>query len=149
MKRIAAIIAALLLTSVFTMDAQIDIDLLAKLLQTNRVSVEYSCIISGTSPVKSSGTLVGEGNFYMVKADGIEVYSDGETRWTVDPKAKEVYIESSNGIAELMPDVQKFLKQIYELKTSEPVVTPATFKKENFQFKTEGLGKDWMITDLR
>src|SRR5574344_2972154 len=69
---------------------------------TNRVSLDYSCTFTRQAPLKLDGTLLIQGDCYLAKGNGMEIYCNGKTRWTVDPESREVYIENAGGIAELM-----------------------------------------------
>ncbi len=48
----------------------------------------------GRAKVTGDGTVVMQGESYVVKGNGLEVYCDGQTRWTVDRESLEVVIES-------------------------------------------------------
>ena len=45
----------------------------------------------------SAGSVVLQGNSYRIVADGLEVWSDGSARWSLDRAARELLIESVVG----------------------------------------------------
>jgi len=53
----------------------------------------YTYSAGGQVPLSGSGTIKLQGDSFVMKGDGLEVYCDGTTRWTVDTAAEECYIE--------------------------------------------------------
>jgi outer membrane lipoprotein-sorting protein len=53
----------------------------------------YVYSAGGQIPLSGSGTIRLQGDAFVMKGDGLEVYCDGTTRWTVDTAAEECYIE--------------------------------------------------------
>ena len=74
--------------------AQGNIPLLDK-AQGHRVTFHYTYSLSQKgedfAPV-TQGNVTVEGNAYILQGLGMEVYSDGTTRWTLDPQAKEALV---------------------------------------------------------
>lgn len=114
-------------------------------LDSNRVSFTYSCTMTEDVPVKLDGTILAQGSCYLAKGNGLEIYSDGITRWTVDPQAKEVYIEVSGGIEEVLDNSDA----VKDLKISNLIYSPYQEDVETFTFDTSILDSSWVITDLR
>lgn len=87
----------ILLLSAFTFGAfaQGNIPLLDK-VQGHRVAFHYSYSLSqkgeAFTPV-TEGNVTVEGNAYILQGLGMEVVSDGTTRWTLDRDAKEALVE--------------------------------------------------------
>ena len=75
----------------------------------------------------------------------MEIYCDGQTRWTVDPEEKEVYIEHSGGIREIL-DGDNSLKSL-SLKNIKYI--PQTGGLRDFRFDSSSLDSSWVVTDLR
>ena len=92
-----------------------------------------------------SGSLVLQGDCYHAKGNGLEIYSDGHTRWTVDRESKEVYIESSTGT----PEVFRYEDSVKELSLTDIRYFPANVDTSEFFFNTDSLGDEWIVTDLR
>ena len=65
----------------------------SKTLSDACASVGYTYSMSGQVPLSGSGTIKLQGDTFIMKGDGLEVYCDGTTRWTVDTAAEECYIE--------------------------------------------------------
>lgn len=114
-------------------------------LDTNRVSLEYDCVTRSPSSLHLSGTLILEGNCYFAKGNGIEIYCDGKTRWTVDPEEKEVYIEEAGGIKEILEGDDS----LESLSIKNIKYIPQTGSLRDFRFDTSSLDSSWVVTDLR
>lgn len=63
-------------------------------LEGRCASFEYSYSLSGQVPLNGSGKVKFQDESFTMKGDGLEVYCDGNVRWTVDTEAEECYIES-------------------------------------------------------
>ena len=114
-------------------------------LATDRISLHYDCTYTQDAPVKLSGTLLVQGECYRAVGNGMEIYCDGQTRWTVDPASKEVYIETAEGLAELAA----YRDALTELEISELKYLPLSDDLSPFVFDTAGLDGAWVVTDLR
>lgn len=111
-----------------------------------RISLAYNCSISTNGTlVLLSGSLVLQGDCYHAKGNGLEIYSDGHTRWTVDRESKEVYIESSTGTTEVF----RYEDSVKELSLTDIRYSPANVDTSEFFFDTDSLGDEWIVTDLR
>jgi outer membrane lipoprotein-sorting protein len=144
---------------------------LRKKLEGKRATFEYSMTIMEKVPVKHTGTVLLDGNFYLITDNGLEYRCDGKTRWTIDESAKEVYIEDSPGAKAFLAAPTEYLDKIKDLivgessasgvysdpeqgvkvnfvltsiKTSAP-----TGSSSGFTLDTSKLGKEWVVTDLR
>ena len=125
--------------------AQPQLDQIAAHLQTDRISLHYDCTYTEDTPVKLTGTLLIQGDCYRAVGNGMEIYCDGATRWSVDPASKEVYIEPANGLEELL----EYRNALTELKITELKYLPLSDDLSPFRFDTAPLGPDWVVTDLR
>lgn len=125
--------------------AQPQLDQIAAHLQTDRISLHYACTYTEDTPVKLSGTLLIQGDCYRAVGNGMEIYCDGATRWSVDPASKEVYIEPAEGLSELL----EYRNALTELKITELKYLPLSDDLSPFRFDTAPLGPDWVVTDLR
>ena len=54
----------------------------------------FTYSMGGQVPLSGSGTVRIQGDAFIMQGDGLEVYCDGATRWTVDTAAEECYVES-------------------------------------------------------
>ena len=114
-------------------------------LATDRISLHYDCTYTQDAPVKLSGTLLVQGECYRAVGNGMEIYCDGATRWTVDPASKEVYIETAEGLAELLA----WRDSLSELTLTDVRYSPLSDDLSPFIFDTAALDASWVVTDLR
>ena len=124
--------------------AQPQLDQIAAHLQTDRISLHYDCTYTEDTPVKLTGTLLIQGDCYRAVGNGMEIFCDGATRWSVDPASKEVYIEPAEGLSELL----EYRNALTELKITELKYLPLSDDLSPFRFDTAPLGPDWVVTDL-
>jgi len=143
MKKFIQLLLPLLLS--LTAGAQPQLGEIAAHLQTDRISLHYDCTYTEDTPVKLSGVLLIQGDCYRAVGNGMEIYCDGATRWSVDPASKEVYIEPANGLAELL----EYRDALSELKISELKYLPLSDDLSPFRFDTAALGPAWVVTDLQ
>jgi len=169
MKTYIKILLSTLLLGCFSLGASAQVKDVAALLKTihgKRVVCEYSYT---AGKVQGSGTATIQEGKYIVKGNGLEIYCDGVNRWTVDPDAKEVYIEPAGDEAEIFSNLSQYLKGVEGLKfdgsnlsgrikgqDGSTMDCKATNIKafpyisgENFSYNTTKLDKSWVITDLR
>ena len=118
---------------------------IASHLGTDRISLHYDCTFTQDTPLKLSGTLTVQGDCYRASGNGMEIYCDGATRWTVDPASKEVYIETAGGLEELLV----WKDSITELSLTEVKYLPLSDDLSAFRFDTASLDDAWVVTDLR
>ena len=121
------------------------LDEIAAHLSTDRISLQYACTVSQPAPVKLSGALLIQGLCYQAKGNGVEIYCDGTTRWTVDPESREVYIETSGGMEELL----LWQDELEELSLTQVRYLPLSDDLSPFSFDTAALDGSWVVTDLR
>ena len=121
------------------------LDTVAAHLRTDRISLNYSFTIAEPAPVQLSGALLAQGECYRAIGNGMEIYCNGTTRWTVDPESKEVYIEAAGGIEELVP----WQDNLEDLSLTDVRYLPLSDDLSPFTFDTTALDTSWVITDLR
>ena len=92
MKRLAALLSVLLLGLV-ARGQNVITDFTAT-LPGHCATFGYSYSMSGQFPLSGSGEVRLQNDSFTMKGDGLEIYCDGATRWTVDTEAEECYIES-------------------------------------------------------
>ena len=121
------------------------LDTVAAHLRTDRISLQYACTIAQPAPVQLSGDLLIQGDCYRAKGNGMEIYCNGTTRWTVDPESKEVYIETAGGIEELVP----WQDNLEDLSLTDVRYLPLSDDLSPFTFDPAALDDSWVVTDLR
>lgn len=119
-----------------------DLDTIRQKLGVSRIRVNYSFVMQ---KVHCSGTITVQIPCFKASGNGIDVYSDGVSRWTVDPESKEVYIENAEG----PDDYLKYLVDIEDLKLSDLVSSPISDDIAMFVFDVSKLDDSWVVTDLR
>lgn len=144
MKKLLLSLVALVL-AVAASAQQAQIAEIASHLETNRISLHYACTFTQDTPIKLNGTLLIQGRCYQAKGNGMEIYCDGETRWTVDPASKEVYIETAEGLEELMV----WGDDLTDLKITGLQYQALSEDLSAFRFDTASLDSAWVVTDLR
>ena len=144
-KLILCLMAFVLALTASAQSVQEQVAGIAAHLETNRISLRYDCTFTQDAPLKLSGTLTVQGDCYRASGNGMEIYCDGTTRWTVDPQSKEVYIETSGGLEELLP----YRDSLTELKLSEVKYQPLSEDLSVFVFDVSALDSSWVVTDLR
>ena len=150
--------------------AQNSTESLKQLLDGNRVSFSYALTVQEKVPVRTNGTALIDGECYRISGNGLDIYCDGSTKWTVDTQAKEVYLEPSDGTREFLADPSAWLEMVHNLTVGEKVVSgvfrdpagseisfrftsitsaPQSGTTTGFTFDTSSLGSGWVVTDLR
>ncbi len=144
-----------------------------------RVSFHYTYSLSQKGAdffSVTDGDVVVEGNCYILEGLGLEVRSDGETRWTTDRDAKELLIENVEGEdlftnpALFLSSYKNYMDKIVVNSEGENSLdvtlilddeTKARFVLSNVDFEDAMQGKsgftmdvkslpqDFVITDLR
>lgn len=153
MRRTAIILLSLCLAllpgSMGAQNRQIDSNaLLEELLgrlDSQRARIGYSCTIDNGTPVRLSGIILLQGNCYYAEGNGLKIYCNGPTRWTVDEEEKEVYIENSDGIREVL----QYRDSLTDFSISELRYLDWSEDLSAFVFDTAKLSRDWIVTDLR
>ncbi|MBQ9660267.1 MAG: hypothetical protein IJV37_03245 [Bacteroidales bacterium] len=145
MKKLILILACALLSGLAVRAQQPQLSGLAAHLQTDRISLRYSCVLTQDTPVHLSGDLLVQGECYRARGNGMEIYCDGKTRWTVDPAAREVYIETAAGLEELLA----WRDSLSELTLTDVRYSPLSEDLSPFRYDTSSLDADWIVTDLR
>lgn len=146
MKRLtfAVIYIFLSLGAAFAQDSRLE--KIVSMVQTSRISASVECrsFIQETM-VTLNAEILAQGDCYYAESFGYKIYCNGDTRWTVDSENKEVYIEKAGGIMELAD----FIHMVEDLQIKRLQQFPLSEDLSAFSFNTEGLDKEWIITDLR
>lgn len=129
--------------SVASASAQ-SIDVLAARLASCRIELSFDCMVGTDMPVHFTGSLSAQGNCYHLRANGMDIWCDGSTRWSMDTEAKELYVETSNGVGEVLA----YRNAISEISFSNVVVTENPDEVSYF-FDVSKLDNSWVVTDLR
>lgn len=144
MKKILLSLLVLLPLAAAGQSAQ-QLEQIAAHLATDRISLHYDCVFTQEAPLHLTGVLLIQDDCYRAKGNGMEIYCDGSSRWTVDPASKEVYIETAEGLEELL----SWRDSLTELKITEVKYLSREEDLSVFRFDTASLDSSWVVTDLR
>lgn len=128
---------------------QNDIAGLMEKLDSHKVTLNYSCTVRLDVPMKSRGSLTVQQNCYKLSAAGVDIYCDGESRWTVDTSSKEVFIEEATGVKEFLSNSQGYLDILSDLELSDVTIEPLDKTPGIFSFDDKSLDSSWIVTDFR
>lgn len=125
------------------------------------LSFDFSFTAEGDMTVTGNGSAVIQDDCYHVDTNGLDIWCDGQTRWTIDKESKEVYIEDAGNVASFIDymDTRKLegTSGRVELGLTDGTEVHLDVKNLNmtdpqnlcFTFDTGTLSKDYVITDLR
>ena len=168
MKKTSAILATVLLCASAWGQGSLK-EVIGLLRGKNTISCTYSYEMKGDVPLKDSGSALLLGHKYHTTSNGIEIWSDGTTTWTVDKDAKEVYIAPAG--ESMISHLEDFVGMVHGLnydgkslscsivskdkgidikfRADDIVISPATRDDALFSFDTSKLDPSWIVTDLR
>ncbi len=116
----------------------------------HRVDATYSCEMTvANAIVLVTGRITAQQNYYFVSGNGLDIYCDGESRWTVDSEAREVYIEPACGLEEFLSDPESYLGALSDLKIRNVEYSSPEVDLSLFRFDTNSIDSSWVVTDLR
>lgn len=145
MRKLLCILLPALMLSLTAGAQEAQIRKIMERLDDSMISLSYSCTVAGQVPLHLEGTLLLQGNCYRAEGNGMVIFCDGHTRWTVDPEEAEVYIEDSEGIAEVL----QYRDSLSDISISDVKYMSMTEDLEIFRFDTSRLDSGWVVTDLR
>ena len=150
--------------------AQGRMDALMAQLDTSLVSFDYRYRSEGDIPVEGSGRITVEGRMYRSEGNGLKIWSDGTTRWTVDPSSREAYIENVADSPDILSNPAPYLKSLSDVKAdgsrisgiwtapdgtrmklsiSNVEIRPRSRDATGFSFDVRSLDSTWVVSDLR
>jgi len=116
-------------------------------LETNRITFDYSCALSGIS-LEAEGKVIMQGDCYRADVNGTVVICDGKTVWSIDSGTREVYIDNppQGGVRAL----KKYKNDFKSLSFSNIRYLPLSEDLSEFSFDVSTLDpQKWDIVDLR
>lgn len=89
-------------------------DAFASKAASSSISASFEYSTRGQYPVNGSGTVLVSGDCYRLSVNGLEIWCDGKSKWTLDEESKEGYKEQAGGSytsnpALLLPDAGSVL----------------------------------------
>ena len=168
MKKFVFILFAVLSLPVLAQDGA---EYVKTLVENNRVSFSYTLSPKGHKKVKMEGKAVIDGVCYRLHGNELEIVCDGQTKWTIDVAAKEVYIETAESTRDFIANMPGWIGNVKDLKVSGSTISgtyedasqgqamtfkfssisssPLSGSTEGFSYDAASLGGDWVVTDLR
>lgn len=169
MRKALTLIAILLCAAIGS--AQTPAEQLRHKIENGRLELQYKYEVNGKVPVGGNGSLILEGSSFRMEGNGLQIISDGKSQWTVDPDAKEVYIEESDGAATFIAHPELLLDNATNLEITDKQISgiyhdpssgaAISFKLWGLKFsdprgngteficETDSLDSSWVVTDLR
>lgn len=92
LKRILIVLS--LISAYMPVSGQQIVKSFAEAVSDRCVNVSYSYKIISSTNIKGSGTLRLQDDAFYMNGDGLEIWCDGKTRWTLDRAAEEMAVES-------------------------------------------------------
>ena len=138
---------------------------LQRQLSSYLTQADFSYVSESDVKVQGEGKFCVQDSCYVLDLGMLQIYCDGNKRWTVDKEAKEVYIESVKGslageIAGYALEDVKGLSDgglVIVVRGADGTRTTLTIPRMKmtakaeagfFRFSTLSLGGDWSINDL-
>ncbi len=127
------------------------------------LTVSYSMDLDGSSEISGSAVVTFQDKAFTAVGDGIEVYCDGVSVWTVDSAAKEVYIETLSvdnddymtAAAPKLMNMDAGAEADFDAPEGTTVHVKVLAKKKSDRkdvssFRpTQKFDSSWVVTDLR
>ena len=135
---------------------------------TDRISCKYSYTIDIPITLNYEGDALVQGDCYHLKGNGIEIFCDGASQWTVDAEAREVYIENAGEVENILKEFLTYSKDIkatgntvtgtlvdpeddtnIKFALKEIIYLPVDNDLTPFRLDVESLDDTYLVTDLR
>ncbi len=127
------------------------------------VSVTFSMALSDEAVIEGKAEAVFQGNAFRMSGEGLEVWCDGNDVWTIDGRAKEVYIETldsdnkeyvvatTRAVAGMQAGGEAdFLTPDDQLVRIKVISIKKTGRRDVSSFRpTQDFDSSWVVTDLR
>jgi hypothetical protein len=92
-------------------------------VSSSLVTFSYTYSVNAKVKIQGSGNAIVQGEAFYMKGNGLEIWCNGKTRWTVDRAASEALIESVGAIqddyetnpAKLISSVSKAFNKVSEI----------------------------------
>ena len=142
---------------------------LTRLLQSSLVSFDYNYRTDDKVAVTGKGSITVQGKMYVMEGDGLRIWCDSVTRWTLDPEAREAYIETVSDSPDILSNPLPYINSLTGVKSDGNSIS-GTYSSQGkdirftitnirsserrsdfsfFRFDPASLKKDWVVTDLR
>ncbi|MBQ3881581.1 MAG: hypothetical protein IJL91_05845 [Bacteroidales bacterium] len=96
-------------------------------MNSSLVEFTYSFSTKGNMTIKGDGKATVQGDSFFVDGNGMEIYCDGKSRWTVDSYSKEAIIEDVSEVGQdFLTNPAAFLSS-FDKVFGEPKMSKGTF----------------------
>jgi len=120
-------VAALLFLFPSASRASDPVNSLLSRMSTSQVKFDYTFSTKGNMNIKGDGNAVVQGKCFFVEGNGMEIYCDGKSRWTVDNYSKEAIIEDVAMVGDdFLTNPAAFLTSLDKV-FGEPEMSKGTF----------------------
>lgn len=99
-KKLAAFLAVLSIAGAETLSASDVVTSFSDRVSGANVTFSYKYNVKAKVRIEGSGSAMVQGNAFTMDGDGLQIWCDGKTRWTVDRAADEAVIESVDASSE-------------------------------------------------
>lgn len=126
-------------------------DILSKAMQDSghscvTVAYEFSTVVDEVR-FEDRGVIELQDGMWHLKGDSLEIYTDGQATWVLDPDSMEAIVEP----AWTMDDLEGFYDSAVSASVDTDIVvlsTETSEKKPVLHF-TPSFSEEWIVTDLR
>lgn len=100
------------------------VDDFVRKVSSSMVTFSYTYSVNSKVKIQGSGNAIVQGEAFYMKGNGLEIWCNGKTRWTVDRASSEALIESVGSIqddydtnpARIISSVSKVFHEVSEVK---------------------------------
>ena len=96
-------------------------------MNSSQAKFAYTFSTKGNMNIKGDGNAIVQGDSFFVEGNGMEIYCDGKSRWTVDSYSKEAIIEDVSLVGDdFLTNPAAFLTSLDKV-FGEPKMSKGTF----------------------
>ena len=123
---------------------------LSEMIVAGTVAFDYSFKTVGSStPFTGSGKALVSGASYKIEGNGLDIRCDGTSRWTADPEAGEMVIETAAGeVLDFLSNPALLLGDLYGNFKIEDIPVDGTPATANLKMQ-DGSEVEFTITNLK
>ncbi len=123
---------------------------LSDMIKSGTVAFDYTFQTKGSStPFTGSGIALVSGASYRIEGNGLDIRCDGASRWTADPEAGEMVIETAEGeVLDFLSNPALLLGDLYGNFKIEDIPSDGSPAKANLKMQ-DGSEVDFTITNFR
>lgn len=151
MRRTALVLFMALVSAFAVISAQTPealVDLVRRHAADSSVVVSYKMeVLEDGKLTKDAGVLEAQDGLWHLKGSSVEIYTDAQATWILDPDAKEAVVEPAWTYSDLLDFYESLMKM--GVAVDVQVTSMHTGAKRPVSEFTPSCGPDWVVTDLR